>query len=220
MVGSLGFIGNHCVFNVSKGIECWCSNTIVTSSSTGQLQAAGDCSMLCSGDPQQTCGGYKKIAIYSYKVGSTSTSSSPTTYVATTTTTSPQSSSAPSPSASWTRLGCFTDSKTRALSRYSETSISNNTPVTCSALCDRKGYTLSGVQYANQCYCSNTVDWGVGYGQPAPDGDCNMPCAGAAALTCGGSYRIEVYASSSYISTASQWKLKQNSVSSRHIAMN
>jgi hypothetical protein len=60
------------------------ANQVVTSSnpSTGQSTALSDCSMACSGDSSQTCGGGNRIQIYTY--------------------------TAPLPSG-WSNVGCYTD---------------------------------------------------------------------------------------------------------------
>ena len=55
--------------------------------------------------------------------------------------------------------------------------------------CLSKGYTLSGTEYADECYCANSY---------APDSvlassGCNMPCAGNSTETCGGPNRLTTY---------------------------
>ncbi|KIM22026.1 hypothetical protein M408DRAFT_298217 [Serendipita vermifera MAFF 305830] len=60
----------------------------------------------------------------------------------------------------------------------------------CTAKCLSLGYSLSGLEYANECYCSNAIG---ASGSPATDG-CTMPCEGAAGTEiCGGSDRLTVY---------------------------
>jgi hypothetical protein len=52
----------------------------------------------------------------------------------------------------------------------------------CTAACRASGYTLAGVEYSTECYCSNAFS-----NQPVqePDSDCNMACSGnAAGLFC------------------------------------
>jgi hypothetical protein len=77
----------------------------------------------------------------------------------------------------------------------------------CQAACKAAGFTLAGVEYSAECCkyrihisatyadfidCDNT--WKNG-GGPAPDGNaqCNMPCNGNAAETCGGANRLNAY---------------------------
>ncbi|KAF8319570.1 uncharacterized protein EI90DRAFT_3081828, partial [Cantharellus anzutake] len=71
------------------------------------------------------------------------------------------------------------------------------------------GYSFTGVEYGRECYCSNSVTWISGAGQPAPDSDCSVPCMGLGSATCGGGYRIEIYAPFGY-SMFSFWNMKQN----------
>jgi hypothetical protein len=62
----------------------------------------------------------------------------------------------------------------------------------CQAGCQALGFTLAGVEYADECYCGNQVQGGNG---PAPDGNaqCNMACTGASSETCGGPNRLNLY---------------------------
>jgi hypothetical protein len=55
------------------------------------------------------------------------------------------------------------------------------------------GYSYFGVEYADECYCGNTIQ---SPGARAPDGSvgCNMACNGNAAEMCGGSNRMNFFA--------------------------
>lgn len=44
--------------------QCYCSNTIDTSTGGGILQADTDCSMKCSGNQTETCGNAGRLSIY------------------------------------------------------------------------------------------------------------------------------------------------------------
>lgn len=115
------------------GQECWCSNTLTTSSSTGQAVASSQCNMPCTGNSYTTCGAGGRIWIYSSGSGPTTTATT-TASTATATTTG------------WTKLGCYQDSNTRALSGYS-TSSSSLTIASCQSTCRGKGYNFAGVEY-------------------------------------------------------------------------
>lgn len=67
----------------------------------------------------------------------------------------------------------------------------------CLTACQSAGYKIAGLEYASQCYCGNEFANG---GTPAPDGDaqCNMPCKGNTAETCGGPGRLNVFLYSVY----------------------
>jgi glucan endo-1,3-alpha-glucosidase len=51
----------------------------------------------------------------------------------------------------------------------------------------------AGAQYANECYCSNTISTANGGGQVHPLSECDMPCAGDSTQKCGASYRLTLY---------------------------
>lgn len=124
--------------------------------------------MTCSGDSSQLCGGTWAIEIYQ------SSSSTATTTSSTTTTT------AVAPT--WSPLGCFTDAGSRALNGAS-TSSSSNTPASCISYCNSRGFTLAGMEYGQECYCSSTIAYSGGAGQPADSSACSTPCSGNSALT-------------------------------------
>lgn len=58
----------------------------------------------------------------------------------------------------------------------------------CAAFC--QGFKYFGLEYAGECYCSNTI---ASTGVPATDGRCSMACNGNAAELCGGSYGLNLY---------------------------
>ncbi|KAF2225976.1 hypothetical protein BDZ85DRAFT_193191, partial [Elsinoe ampelina] len=62
----------------------------------------------------------------------------------------------------------------------------------CMNYCGAKGYKYIGVEYANQCFCSNTL---AADRAPNPNvfGNCFTPCAGNSSQICGGASRLSVY---------------------------
>ena len=67
-------------------------------------------------------------------------------------------------------------------------------PVTqewCASYCHEQQMPLAGVEYGDQCFCGSKVRDDA---QPAAAGDCSMACSASADETCGGSYRIGVFA--------------------------
>ena len=80
----------------------------------------------------------------------------------------------PTPSG-WAYGGCMTDAgSTRALNSYSFTSNAMTIEM-CATGCLNRGYTLAGVEYANQCYCGNSYTSGTAVGKQST---CNMACGG------------------------------------------
>ncbi|KAF7311445.1 Glycoside hydrolase [Mycena kentingensis (nom. inval.)] len=92
---------------------------------------------------------------------------------------------------------CAVDTASHLLKAYS-TTLSNNTPANCQAVCQGKGYSIAAVEYGNECYCGNSFT-----SQPAnaAASDCNMKCAGDASQTCGAGYRMQVYVRSTSTAT-------------------
>ncbi|KAF8312888.1 concanavalin A-like lectin/glucanase domain-containing protein [Cantharellus anzutake] len=71
------------------------------------------------------------------------------------------------------------------------------------------GSTFAGLENGDQCFCGNTISWTGGNAQPVADSECSTPCPLLNIGTCGGTNRIEIYASPSY-ALSSPWDLKQN----------
>ncbi|KAG8991741.1 hypothetical protein FRB94_003582 [Tulasnella sp. JGI-2019a] len=87
-------------------------------------------------------------------------------------------------------LGCWTDSTTvRNLNQYTETD-ANMSNELCGGICHTRGNLYSGTESGTQCYCGNYYSYN---GTAAPATDCNDPCPGAPAETCGGTLRLSVY---------------------------
>ncbi|KAF9507254.1 hypothetical protein BS47DRAFT_1304268 [Hydnum rufescens UP504] len=156
--------------------QCYCSNKMVVTSSTGQPTAIGDCSKPCSGDSTQSCGNAGRIMIYTY---------------------------APPLPSGWSALGCYTDAPSfRALASVS-TASSSNIPNSCISNCSSQGYSFAGVEFGKECYCGQSivVSTSPSSGQLAPSGDCSMACSGSPVQTCGNGSRIFIYTTSSTTTT-------------------
>ncbi len=90
----------------------------------------------------------------------------------------------------WAYAGCYTDSvnnRTLASSQYL------GVPMTielCTAACSSDGYQYAGVEYADECYCDNTIASGASV---ATDGRCSMACSGNSTEICGGSNGLSLF---------------------------
>ncbi|KIW20071.1 hypothetical protein PV08_00646 [Exophiala spinifera] len=187
------------------GRECYCSSSLPPNTPLNQT----GCTMACAGDgdvdvTQPTCGGRSRLSIFNNTLLSPP---GPKPVI-----------SPPSPSASpggsvyytYAYQGCFTDpsSSQRALSGYSA-SDSAMTQEKCVATCAGRGFKFAGVEYARECYCSDTLATAGGSGSgngkslQVGEGDCGMPCAGDKSEVCGGSSRIGVWMASSSSSSSS-----------------
>jgi hypothetical protein len=65
------------------------------------------------------------------------------------------------------------------------TTSSSNTPSTCAAYCSSLGFSYSGTEYANECYCSTQAPTTVSTA-------CTMTCVGDSTKICGGLNAISV----------------------------
>jgi glucan 1,3-beta-glucosidase len=163
----------YTIAGVEYSGECWCDNKFGNGGGPAP-DGNAQCTMTCSGAPQETCGGPNRLDVYSL---ATTTGSSP-----------------PPAATGWNFRGCYTDSvNARAL--IAESVSGGPTSMTveaCQTACKSLGYILAGLEYADECYCGNSLANGATI---APDGNaqCNMKCAGNAGETCGGSNRLDIY---------------------------
>ncbi|KAF8860151.1 hypothetical protein BDZ45DRAFT_688777 [Acephala macrosclerotiorum] len=89
----------------------------------------------------------------------------------------------------WISQGCYIDvGRTLTGAGYD-----NNTGMTdesCISYCEKLGYIYAGTEYAEECYCGDSLASGSG---PAPASDCSTPCSGNATEACGGGNRLNLY---------------------------
>ncbi|GFZ47912.1 hypothetical protein JCM24511_05659 [Saitozyma sp. JCM 24511] len=144
--------------------ECYCGDVIGNSNSKA---ADTDCNMACAGDSGQLCGGPNRLNMFWSGVAPPVTN----------------------PGVGlWSSLGCWNDSAQRTFP--DQAAVTGAVDVeTCVAACQTGGYTLAGVEYADQCFCGNAPQ---NSGGPVSDG-CTMTCAGNSSELCGGPYRLNVY---------------------------
>jgi beta-glucosidase-like glycosyl hydrolase len=95
-------------------------------------------------------------------------------------------------------LGCYTDGGDahRALPFTAQQEGSRNSLELCAAKCAVFNYTLSAVEYSDQCFCGNAFD-PDNTPSPAPMSDCqSRRCPSDSSEWCGGANRMIVYHSS------------------------
>jgi hypothetical protein len=150
---------------VEYASECYCGFQ-------AQLTAAdqGTCNMKCAGDSSATCGGSARIQVFYNSDAEAKAKASAGTLPG-----------------SWKAYGCIVDNQSaRVMTAYRTTS-ATMTYNLCASTCQANGFAYAGVEYGNECYCSNTVAI-----QDASSG-CNMPCAGDATAMCGGPARLNLF---------------------------
>jgi hypothetical protein len=109
--------------------ECYCGSSLVSNATSSA------CTMSCSGNSSQICGGPSALSLYSY-----------TGYIAPLQTT-PQIGS-------YLYQGCWTDNvqgSGRSLKAYSFTNTTGMTEELCVGTCQAKGYAWAGVEYSQEC---------------------------------------------------------------------
>ncbi|GAO48326.1 hypothetical protein G7K_2500-t1 [Saitoella complicata NRRL Y-17804] len=180
--------------------ECWCGNT-----PPSNPVDMSNCNYNCAGDANQTCGGFGGFASIFYDqrkwtpangflVQGTTTPAAPaapaTTAagqgdIATIVAPVATSSSSPIPSVlpdnAWDYLGCATDS-VAARTLPVGWSPGGMTLELCMNYCAAQNYTISGVEYAQECYCGNALQNGATLGASS----CTMACGGNSTEICGG----------------------------------
>ncbi|KAF8908562.1 copper radical oxidase with WSC domains [Gymnopilus junonius] len=91
----------------------------------------------------------------------------------------------------WKFQGCLIDNANgvRTLQGAS-TAQSNLTIESCINFCDSQSFFFAGVEFGDECYCSNVIGPG---GTNATSTDCNVACAGNANEPCGAGNRLDVF---------------------------
>lgn len=184
---------------VEYSSECYCDNQILNTAASGQT----GCNMLCSGNSTEYCGGGNFINVYKSSAAPKTASTVP---------------------AGWTGQGCMKDNvlgRALGVGMAVAGGPASMTVESCVAACSAAGYQIAGVEYSQECWCDNQIQNGGVLTLPT-DG-CNMLCRGNTYETCGGSNRLNIYASynlnlaltsSSYSSTVASTSSSSSRVSS------
>jgi len=89
-------------------------------------------------------------------------------------------------------LGCFVDNHgdgDRALQGFRGDPPFGNSVQKCASICSSKGFSLMGVEYGVNCFCSNRGD----FGRFGASNQCTMACPGNQGEACGGYLAVGVY---------------------------
>ncbi|XP_068509781.1 sialate:O-sulfotransferase 2 isoform X1 [Anas acuta] len=86
-------------------------------------------------------------------------------------------------------IGCYVDStRRRTLRGVSFLDYKKMTVFRCQDNCAERGYLYAGLEFGAECYCGHKVQ-----APNASEPECNMPCKGERASTCGGANRLSIY---------------------------
>jgi hypothetical protein len=91
--------------------------------------------------------------------------------------------------AGWSYLGCAVDSLRARVMPLERIATNDMNIEKCIAHCDSFGYELAGLEYANECYCGQSID----QDKLVPNANCHMKCIGDNRQHCGGPLRLSVY---------------------------
>ncbi|KAI0058608.1 copper radical oxidase [Artomyces pyxidatus] len=184
------FASGYSLSGMEFADECYCATSIANG---GVPEPATDCSMTCSGNSSEFCGGPNRLNVYNYTGTDLPPISNPgggggggggggaPVF--------PVTSGLPP---SWEYAACYVDN---AHGRIFSTELPDNQNLTvenCIASCASQNFTLSGVEFSVQCFCGNTLINGA---VESTDADCNMGCGANATEACGGPNRLSVYTS-------------------------
>lgn len=147
---------------VQYGGQCFGGSSLGTYAKA----SPSDCSMPCTANRSETCGGTWRNSVYATNV------------------------TLPPKIASANFVGCYQDDDNRQLPVSMMSS--GATVDSCVAAAKAAGYTYAGVQFYGQCFAGNSL----GNYQKATDNECNGRCTADISEVCGGGWRNIVYKTS------------------------
>lgn len=149
---------------------------------------ASDCSFACAGNATQKCGAGNRLSVYAI-AGTAPPKSTSSSVAATTTSKAATATGFPT---GWAAQGCWVDNANGGrILTHQQTDNAQQTLQTCVNTCAAAGYTIAGAEYADECYCDNFIY--NGGAKAANQADCNTPCPGNSAQSCGAGNRLTVY---------------------------
>ncbi|KAF5021880.1 hypothetical protein F66182_6071 [Fusarium sp. NRRL 66182] len=167
-------------------VECFCGSKRPTTKTS-----EADCSMSCSGDSEQPCGAGDRLTVFGKSsAGDGSGTASPPGETSTTTAISPPSPVATDLPGGWAYRGCYIDPPGRAMAAAPGGPSRSMTPQRCIATCVENGFTVAGLEYAEECFCGNALNNAA---SRTAESQCNMPCAGDTSQMCGAGNRLSLY---------------------------
>jgi len=153
--------------------ECYCDSTTQIPS---QPVSLSDCSMPCSGNTNETCGGPDVLNVF------LDNAIPPPVIVRSVNGTQ---------GGLWTYQGCFTDAVSARTLGNGVNIPTGTTAESCTAACQAAGgFTLAGLENGHECWCDNTTN---NTSQHVSDDDCRMVCSATHTEYCGNANRLAIY---------------------------
>lgn len=178
------FCSGYTYFGVEYARECYCGNSFGAGS---VVAPATDCNFPCAGNSTEYCGAGNRLSVYA--IGAAASSSTLPSGTATQTVTSTAAPVGTGFPTGWTNQGCWVDGVSGRILSYQAPDSQTLTQQSCALLCSNAGYTVSGTEYASQCFCGNGIQNG---GVVTASTDCNTACSGDSTETCGGGSRMTI----------------------------
>ncbi|KAK6341387.1 hypothetical protein TWF696_008464 [Orbilia brochopaga] len=189
---------------VEYGVECWAGNTIRPESQPANSPT--ECSMSCSGNSTQRCGGNDRINVY---LAGAATSSTTTTTTGTVTagTTSSQTTTAaattttgqvgnPETYLGYVHNGCYAEPSTGPKAFPTQilngdwAGVNGMTVEKCLEAAKALNFGYAGLEYGGECWAYSSI---APAATSAASTDCNMGCTGNTSQKCGGGNRFNYY---------------------------
>ncbi|VDB83101.1 unnamed protein product [Peniophora sp. CBMAI 1063] len=170
--------------------ECYCDTELRNGATSTPLT---DCSMTCSGNSSEFCGGPSRLNVYNYTganlppikpVGGGGDGGGASTPLFPVTTGLPTG---------WAYNACWVDN---AHGRILPTEFPDNATLTvegCVESCVSQNYTVAGMEFSTQCFCGQELINGAVVGT---ESSCSNACGGNSTEACGGPDRMSIYTSS------------------------
>lgn len=185
------FCADYTYFGTEYAGECFCGNTIM---GTNELKDLADCNMACNGNPNQFCGAGNRLSLYSKGDTPDNTNTGTPTVSPTETETEEPTSTVTGIPEEWDYYGCYIDGLNGRILEQQLPDDDSLTNAICIAACAELGYTISGTEYHQQCFCGNQIiNIPEGEEPIKPESDCNTPCAGNGDEMCGGPGRMSIW---------------------------
>jgi hypothetical protein len=166
------FCSDYHYFGTEYGGECYCGNTLASSSTNASLS---DCSMPCTGNAYQYCGAGDRLELYYSS-----------------TTDGPSQPATIGVDQKWKWDGCRTEAKDARALTGKATSGDDMSLDSCAETCD--GFNYFGAEYGRECYCGDEFNE---ESEETDSAECSMTCGGDAKEFCGAGDRLSVYTSDS-----------------------
>jgi len=166
---ALAFDQGYIYAGLEYGGECWAGNDYPYGGSVPETY----CSMACSGNSAELCGGNWVLTLYvSVALSSISV---------------PSHQSA---SATWTYQSCWGEPSEGTALAYQLIG-SDSTVEQCLDLANNQGFTRAGLENGGECWASTVSP----YGGQIPESYCEAPCVANHAQKCGGKRVLSLYVS-------------------------